>query len=170
MPVGVDAFNGALTGNVAATMGANSGQSANHSGPSVMVPVPFDTTQITSAANRSNPKPGDPCHPLAAGAHAPAIAFDARQSQVLQYGDKSGPLDTDGHSIGVQQATAVRRLMPVECERLMGFPDGYTAITYRGKPAADGPRYKALGNSWAVNVARWVGMRIQMVDAIKGRS
>src|SRR5690606_38992051 len=40
-----------------------------------LVPVPFDTTQITSAANYSRPKPGDPCHPLAAGAHAPAIAF-----------------------------------------------------------------------------------------------
>ena len=63
-------------------------------------------------------------------------------------------------------ATAVRRLMPVECERLQGFPDNYTAITYRGKPAADRPRYKALGNSWAVNVARWVGWRISIVDSI----
>jgi DNA (cytosine-5)-methyltransferase 1 len=66
----------------------------------------------------------------------------------------------------VQQGWAVRRLMPVECERLQGFPDGYTDIPYRGKPAADGPRYKALGNSWAVNVARWVGRRIEMVEQI----
>ena len=65
-----------------------------------------------------------------------------------------------------EDGTAVRRLMPVECERLQGFPDNYTAITYRGKPAADGPRYKALGNSWAVNVARWVGWRISIVDSI----
>lgn len=47
-----------------------------------------------------------------------------------------------------------------------GFPRGYTAITYRGKPAADGPRYKALGNSMAVNVMRWIGRRIEMVEAI----
>lgn len=64
----------------------------------------------------------------------------------------------------VMRDTVVRRLMPVECERLQGFPDGYTAITWRGKPAADGPRYKALGNSWAVNCARWVGWRIAAVD------
>ena len=55
---------------------------------------------------------------------------------------------------------AVRRLTPRECERLQGFPDEWTAITYRGKPAADGPRYKALGNSMAVNVMRWLGQRI----------
>lgn len=95
------------------------------------------------------------------------IAFDARQSDVIQYGDKTGPLDTCGFTMGVQQATAVRRLMPVECERLQGFPDGHTAIIWRGKPAADGPRYKALGNSWAVNCARWLGRRIEAVDSLK---
>jgi DNA (cytosine-5)-methyltransferase 1 len=55
---------------------------------------------------------------------------------------------------------AVRRLTPRECERLQGFPDEWTAITYRGKPASDGPRYKALGNSMACNVMRWIGQRI----------
>jgi DNA (cytosine-5)-methyltransferase 1 len=55
--------------------------------------------------------------------------------------------------------------MPVECERLQGFPDGYTAITYRGKPAADGPRYKALGNSMAVPVVRWIGERIRTAES-----
>lgn len=49
----------------------------------------------------------------------------------------------------------------------MGFPDGWTAVPYRGKPAADGPRYKALGNSMAVNVMRWIGMRIEMVSNIQ---
>jgi len=58
---------------------------------------------------------------------------------------------------------AVRRLTPKECERLQGFPDGYTAVTYRSKPAADGPRYRALGNSMAVPVMAWIGQRIQMV-------
>jgi DNA (cytosine-5)-methyltransferase 1 len=61
---------------------------------------------------------------------------------------------------------AVRRLTPIECERLQGFPDGYTAVPYRGKPAADGPRYKALGNSWAVNCARWIGCRINLVESV----
>lgn len=60
----------------------------------------------------------------------------------------------------------LRRLTPLECERLQGFPDGYTAISYRGKLAADGPRYKALGNSMAVNVMRWIGLRIKAVAAL----
>ena len=61
----------------------------------------------------------------------------------------------------------VRRLTPTECERLQGFPDGFTQIPYRNKPAdkcPDGPRYKALGNSMAVPVMRWIGERIQQVD------
>lgn len=63
---------------------------------------------------------------------------------------------------------AVRRLTPRECERLQGFPDDYTLIPYRGKPAADGPRYKAVGNSMAVPVMQWIGRRIQIVDGIRG--
>ena len=63
---------------------------------------------------------------------------------------------------------AVRRLLPVECERLLGMPDDYTLIPYRGNPAADGPRYRAIGNSMAVPVMRWIGRRIQMVDSIHG--
>ncbi|WP_165680133.1 DNA cytosine methyltransferase [Metapseudomonas otitidis] len=92
-----------------------------------------------------------------------AHAFDARQSDVLQYGPIAGPLDT-----GIPGATAmigsqVRRLTPRECERLQGFPDDYTLIPWRGKPAEecpDGPRYKAIGNSKAVPVVRWIGRRL----------
>lgn len=61
----------------------------------------------------------------------------------------------------------VRRLTPLECERLQGLPDGYTKIPYRGKSAEDcpdTPRYKALGNGWAVNCARWICQRIQNYD------
>ena len=59
----------------------------------------------------------------------------------------------------------VRRLTPRECERLQGFPDDYTDIPYRNKEhAPDGPRYKALGNSMAVPVMRWIGERIRMVE------
>lgn len=64
----------------------------------------------------------------------------------------------------------VRRLTPRECERLQGFPDDFTRIPWRGKPAEecpDGPRYKAIGNSWAVNCARWIGRRIERVEAIE---
>jgi hypothetical protein len=61
----------------------------------------------------------------------------------------------------------VRRLTPVECERLQGFPDGYTNIPWRGKAEApDGPRYKALGNSMAVPVMHWIGKRIAAVADI----
>ena len=61
---------------------------------------------------------------------------------------------------------AVRRLTPVECERLQGFPDGYTDIRPSGKDTPDGPRYKALGNSMAVPVMRWIGERIAKVEDI----
>ena len=60
--------------------------------------------------------------------------------------------------------SAVRRLTPRECERLQGFKDDFTAIPYRGGVAADGPRYKALGNSMAVPVMAWLGRRIEMAD------
>lgn len=79
---------------------------------------------------------------------------------------------TRGHSHAVATTSAVRKLLPVECERLQGFPDNWTQIPYRGKPAEqcpDAPRYKALGNSWAVPVVRWIGNRIQKeLESAKG--
>lgn len=64
-----------------------------------------------------------------------------------------------------KRGLTVRRLTPRECERLQGFPDDYTDIPYRNKEhAPDGPRYKALGNSMAVPVMRWIGERIRMVE------
>jgi len=74
----------------------------------------------------------------------------------------------DGNGTGptVMQAMAVRRLTPVECERLQGFPDSYTDIKSKNKPTPDGPRYKALGNSMAVPVMAWIGQRIEQVEAI----
>ncbi len=79
----------------------------------------------------------------------------------------TNPKDQIGGGHG---ALAVRRLLPVECERLQGFPDFYTQIPWRKKPASDcpdGPRYKALGNSWAVPVVRWIGERIEQQTRIK---
>lgn len=147
----------------------------------VTSPVPFDTTQVTSAANYSNPKMGDPCHPLARGQHAPAIAFSimpmnssrdykARETDVAQPIMAGGPVGGNQGGDFIAQVSAVRRLTPRECEGLQGFPDDYTLIPVRGKPAADGPRYKALGNSMAVPVMRWIGERIAAADAISQES
>lgn len=63
-------------------------------------------------------------------------------------------------------ANYVRRLTPRECERLQGFPDDYTLIPYRGKPAGDYPRYRVIGNSWAIPVTRWIGERILAVETV----
>ena len=71
----------------------------------------------------------------------------------------------------VKEGPVVRRLTPRECERLQGMPDDWTRVPYRGKPAEDcpdGPRYKAIGNSMAVPVMRWIGERIAMVDKLEG--
>lgn len=65
---------------------------------------------------------------------------------------------------GVKTEARVRKLTPVECERLQGFPDNYTRIPWKGKSeeeCPDSPRYKAIGNSWAVPCVRWIGKRIQ---------
>ena len=213
-----------------------------HESTYVSQPIPFDTTQITSKANYSKPESGDPCHPLAAGAHPPAIArpipfgvsekpdvghclrfgaskadkhesttyvaqpisfsgqmsypqTDIGMTQTLQAKNPmavvqpvyelhsqdsrvrelnevcttvSATYGTGGGNIPItlMQAMAVRRLTPVECERLQGFPDNYTNIPWRkAAESPDGPRYKALGNSWAVPVVAWIGQRIQ--DQIK---
>lgn len=86
-------------------------------------------------------------------------------SAVQEVGRSSGSETQSAH-----RTYAVRRLTVEECEFLQGFPRGYTRIPWRGKPAdqcPDGPRYKALGNSWAVPVVRWIGERINAVEQIK---
>jgi DNA (cytosine-5)-methyltransferase 1 len=70
------------------------------------------------------------------------------------------------HNQSVLTEMAVRRLTPTECERLQGFPDGYTDIQPNGKQTPDGPRYKALGNSMAVPVMKWIGKRINQVEKL----
>ena len=93
-----------------------------------------------------------------------AIGRDGANDQVRSlYMENVTPTLTcaDRHAVAFRYQ--VRRLMPIECERLQGFPDNYTQIPYRGKVAADCPdagRYKALGNSMAVPVMRWIGQRI----------
>lgn len=228
-----------LTGDLATCLRASTGGSDK---AHVLAPLPFDTTQLTHKANRSNPQPGDPCHPLAAGAHPPAIAFSSKDSGQDATVDLAPTLRAGGHhdshanggtgpavafpwlpevadpisaseadtythegknnfrlhncvpgpvafnayqrSAGgdvadtvmaddgrklekgvmtpVQSGWAVRRLTPTECERLQGFPDGFTDIAWGKKATSpDGPRYKALGNSMAVPCIAWIMERMQ---------
>lgn len=98
-----------------------------------------------------------------------AVAFNSDQSEKTRSMGESidqTPTLRAGGAVSIARGMAVRRITPVEAERLQGFPDGYTAVPYRGKPAADGPRYKALGNSMAVPVMRWIGERIKEADAL----
>jgi DNA (cytosine-5)-methyltransferase 1 len=148
----------------------------NHEAPilaNAVTPIIYPLVQITSKTNGNNPKAGDPSPSLTSDCDRHAVLYSimpqnsgkdykAREVSVTQ------PLTTNGHFQGnqggdiVQMKNIVRRLTPLECERLQGFPDHYTAIPR----AADGPRYKAIGNSMAVPVMRWIGQRIQAVDDI----
>jgi DNA (cytosine-5)-methyltransferase 1 len=100
---------------------------------------------------------------------AVAVGTDLYNGNIT--GDVAATMGTPGSSVNasgptVMQSMAVRRLTPVECERLQGFPDSYTDIKSKNKPTPDGPRYKALGNSMAVPVMAWIGQRIEQVEAI----
>ena len=125
-----------------------------------LVPVAFHPTQdpISSA---------DVCHSIGANENATAaVAVRTANTGANGHGLAHEVTHTLDRAQGqaVIAAMQVRRLTPVECERLQGFPDNYTAIPWRGKDVdncPDGPRYKALGNSWAVPVVRWIGNRIQ---------
>lgn len=205
--------------------------------------VVFDPTQITHPANKSNPRPGDPCHTLPAAGYAPTICFTVKdhgqdasedlaptmramthgashangggqlgvacvtgslthalttcnngkgcsedgtgrgvpiiaaphafQPRIARngrgdMGDLVGALSAEAGTTGkgdsapcvVDVKMMVRRLMPVEAERLQGFPDGYTLVPTGKRLSADGPRYKQIGNSWAVNVFEWIAYRL----------
>jgi len=104
------------------------------------VPFVFDSTQITSPCNRSNPKPGDVCHSLSLSGRPPTLAFQSKASA---------------------SSSGVRRLTPTECERLQGFPDGWTDNGQSGSA-----RYRQLGNAVCVPVVEWIGRRIL---GIRGR-
>lgn len=136
----------------------------------VAQPVAFHPTQdpITSIDGTT--------HGLGCGSSGGQASIAVAHSQVFEnHGTDSRikPVDvcptvtsrwgTGGNNVPLSMQTmAVRRLTPTECERLQGFPDGYTNIPWRkASESPDGPRYKALGNSWAVPVVRWIGKRIQ---------
>jgi DNA (cytosine-5)-methyltransferase 1 len=151
------------------------GHSKSHANAGVMPAVAF--APISFGAQMSEPQTDvDLVQTLqaknpAAVAFAP-MAFDLKRGLAPHGGasesDHAFPLAASNHKDPpiIRSALHVRRLTPTECERLQGFPDGWTAIPYRGKPASDGPRYKALGNSMAVPVMAWIGRRIDQVDKI----
>jgi DNA (cytosine-5)-methyltransferase 1 len=143
----------------------------------VAQPIPLNTMalqgrpgDITGRMGSGIGEPGDPC-PTLTKAHSHAVAqpmaFDLAQITSAENRSRVSPelpastlaKNSDMH---IASTMAVRRLTPTECERLQGFPDGYTNIPWRkATESPDGPRYKALGNSWAVPVVRWIGQRIQ---------
>lgn len=99
-------------------------------------------------------------------AHLVGVAFAFAQNQLGEVRVNSDVMGTVNQNASgrntpmIQSAMQVRRLCPAECEALQGFPVGYTDVPYRKKPAADGPRYRALGNSMAVPCMWWLGHRI----------
>jgi DNA (cytosine-5)-methyltransferase 1 len=142
--IGFDAYNNNVTGDISKTI--DTGQDYHHV-PNVLQSVfPINTQIGLRGADTSNSK-----------------------REGLGLGNEGDPSFTlqAAHSHAVATQSAVRRLTPRECERLQGFPDDYTLTPHRNKPMADGPRYKALGNSMAVPVMHWIGKRIQMVEDIK---
>lgn len=127
------------------------------------------TTTLIAFHSRQDPISGDVAQPIEALGGG-AIAFNLRgrdggampeEADVASVRAASG-----GSSRSYIAQSGVRRLTPRECERLQGFSDNYTQVPYRGKPAADSPRYRALGNSMAVPVMRHIGERIQQVEAL----
>jgi DNA (cytosine-5)-methyltransferase 1 len=146
----------------------------------VLQPIPIHD-QATRHAGKNGEKtmgkgnglgvghPGEPMNTLTKGdrhAVAQPVGTDIYNGSIT--GDVAVPLTnrSDGTGTGptVMQSMAVRRLTPVECERLQGFSDNYTDIKSKNKPTPDGPRYKALGNSMAVPVMAWIGARIQLYE------
>lgn len=158
--------------------------------PVIIQPIPIHD-QVTRHAGKHGDKqdgkgngfgvgqPGDPMNTLTKGdRHVvayEAIPLDLRSAtrdpekhdEINRQGIGVGEAGDPSHTItsafvpGVEANMAVRRLTPIECERLQGFPDGYTNIPWRKKEESpDGPRYKALGNSMAVPVMQWIGKRI----------
>ena len=113
---------------------------------------------------------GDPS-PTVAASHTPAVCITGEIAHTLKAEGFDGSEDGSGRGAPIVTAPSsftggVRRLTPLECERLQGFPDNWTQVPYRGRHSADGPRYKALGNSMAVPCMAWISHRIDMVERL----
>ena len=137
-------------------------------GKPVAFPAEMSGTQAASTAELS---------PTLSVGHTTAVAIQAQALKEKQPKSQGFGIDESGTSYtltagdrhAMQYGHQVRRLTPIECERLQGFPDNYTQIPWRNKApedCPDGPRYKAMGNSMAVPVMRWIGERIKRVETL----
>jgi DNA (cytosine-5)-methyltransferase 1 len=133
------------------TMGKGNGFGVGHPGEPMNTLTKGDRHAVAQPVGAF--KPGQ-------SAKAHSIGYESEMAPTLEAG--SGGNNKPAVHVGM----AVRRLTPVECERLQGFGDNYTDIKSKNKPTPDGPRYKALGNSMAVPVMAWIGQRIEQVEAI----
>ena len=155
---------------------AQQGASASHT-PTLdkskvpAVAYPIDTQNMTeghASGGIGFGREQDPSFTLSKG-HSHAVAIGWNGDTTPKTGIELSPTlrrEQGGEGVGVGVGMMVRRLTPTECERLQGFPDGYTDIKLKGKPTPDGPRYKALGNSMAVPVMNWIGKRIKQVEEL----
>ena len=150
--------NGGVTGGIPFIAQPLSAHPGRNSGEDNFIPFAFDTTQITSSDNHSNPKPGDPCHTLNSNAHPPALAFNWQSGGDvrLNISDEHTSALQKSQVPAVQERHGVRRFTPLECERLQGFPDGWSDVN----GMSDSARYKMLGNAVAVPVVEWIARRI----------
>jgi hypothetical protein len=129
-----------------------------------------DVSPVISADTQSHAVARNECVPLdLRNATRDPEKHDAVNRQGVGVGNDGDPMHTvtSSNVQGIGWQATVRRLLPVECERLMGFPDNHTRIPWKGLPedeCPDAPRYKACGNSMCVNVMSWVGQRIQMME------
>jgi len=205
-PVAFDPQGGGKQGRLGYREGSDTAPSlGTKKTPAVAEAIAFDLTQVTSPGNYSNPKHGDPCHPLASRARPPVVSYivnaaescakqsHARESDTARCIDSTGSFaNAQGGTIVSDAPRRLRRLTPLECERLQGLPDYWTLVPIRPVPAkaqakartlwqggddrfaefdgvmhvvtADGPRYQMVGNSFAVPCISWIGRRIQMVE------
>jgi len=172
-PIAVDVYNQTIDGQTSATLTKAVG-GTNTSGPKIAQPIAVDCFNQTINEKTSQTIGSSASDVNHYGAVLEPKAVDFRNSKID--GDVTMTLQSKpngGYSVnyqpGVLQTMAIRRLTPKECERLQGFPDDWTKIPYRNKPAEqcpDGPRYKACGNSMAVPVMRWIGQRIEYVESL----
>lgn len=128
---------------------------------------PISNTEHANAVNRNNGLENCVAIPINSMVIGKDIKEGDRQTTGIgKEGDPCPTLQTEHHH-AVASHLSVRRLLPIECERLMGMPDNWTRIPWRGKPAdecLDAPRYKACGNSMGVNCMRWIGLGIEAVE------
>lgn len=167
-PVAVDTYN-QTTSNVNQTIKSPQG-GLNESIGVVLQPIDVDTYNYTTNESTTQTIRSQNDTEHIGAVLTPNISPTITQCKGSRGGSSMEALDKVSAIHAQQPTMAIRRLTPTECERLQGFPDGWTKIPYRNKPedqCLDGPRYKACGNSMAVPVMRWIGERINMVKKLR---